>query len=235
VGQSISPTEGFYFFGTGFGYGRGTGSVGGLRNDISAIIGNSTEVTATWPNANTKIPVIPQTITVTGPTAARSWNVPDTSWTLAQVSVASDFTTANNTSLQTITGLVFTLPALPATAANYKFQCDLLYSQATAAVADQFGIQAATFAPTNIMAMGNIGISTSATTYGNLPVLATTTATAIVTFTPSAITTVWNAHLAGFIENPLNASTQTVNIMVQTSNGADAVTVKRGSVCTIGF
>jgi hypothetical protein len=152
---------------------------------------------------------------------------------VAVARVAGDFTTAANTALQTITGLTFTLPAN--TAANYPLRCEILYSQATAAVADQFGIQAATFNPTNIMAKGDVATSASATTFGNVPTLATTTATAIVTFTPSAITTVWNARLTAMIENPSNASTQTVNVMVQTSNSADLVTVKRGSYCVIGF
>jgi hypothetical protein len=147
--------------------------------------------------------------------------------------VASDFTTAANTSLQTITGLTFTLPAN--TAAQYPVRCELLYSQATAAVADQFGIQAATFAPTNIMGKANVMTSTTAQTAGNLPTLAATTATAIVTFTPSATATVFNATLFALIENPSNASTQTINVMVQTSNSADLVTVKRGSTCSIGF
>jgi hypothetical protein len=147
--------------------------------------------------------------------------------------VTSDFTTAANTALQTITGLSWALPAN--TAANYPFHCEIYYSQATAVVADQFGIQAATFAPTNVSAKGDIATSATATTYANVPTLNTTTATAIVTFTPSAITTIWNARLAGLIENPSNASAQTVNIMVQTSTAADAVTVKRGSYCVVGF
>jgi hypothetical protein len=147
--------------------------------------------------------------------------------------VASDFTLAANTNLQTITGLSWTLPAL--TAGNYPFRCELLYSQATAAVADQFGIQTATYAATNVMAKANVMTSATAQTAANLPTLASTTATAIVTFTPSAITTVWNAHIDGLIENPSNASQQVVNIMAQTSNSADLVTVKRGSYCVVGF
>ena len=145
--------------------------------------------------------------------------------------VASDFTLSANTNLQTISGLTFTLPAN--TALTVAFNCHLMYSQATAAVADQFGIQAATIAPTNIAAKGQVYTSTSASVAGNLPILATTTATAIVTFTPSAITTVFNADLSGFIENPSNASTNVINVMAQTSNAANLVTVKRGSFCKI--
>jgi hypothetical protein len=145
---------------------------------------------------------------------------------------AADFVTAANTNLQTITGLSWILPAN--TAANYPFRCEILYSQQAAAVAAAFGIQSATIAPTNIMAKGDIGTSASVTAYGNLPVLNSTTATTIVTFTPSAITTVWNARLAGFIENPSGVA-NTINIMTSTTTAADTITVKRGSYCVVGF
>lgn len=144
------------------------------------------------------------------------------------VRVASDFTTANNTNLQTITGLSWTLPAV---AKNWSFHCALLYSQATAAVADQFGIQVATNAPTNVAAVAEAFSSATAQTVGTISGLNTTTATPIVTFTPSAITTIFGAQIDGTFELP--ASANTVNIMVQTSNGADAVTVKRGSYCQL--
>lgn len=142
--------------------------------------------------------------------------------------IGSDFTTANNTNLQTITGLSWTFPAV---AANYSFHCSLLFSQATAAVADQFGIQVATNAPTNVAAVGEVFPSATTQTVGTLATLSTTTATPIVTFTPSAITTVFGGSIDGTFELP--ASANTVNIMVQTSAGADAVTVKRGSYCQL--
>lgn len=145
--------------------------------------------------------------------------------------VASDFTTAANTSLQTITGLSWTLAAN--TAQNVPFHCELAYSQATGVVAVAFGIQSATIAPTNIFATGLESTNTTAATEGTLPTLTTTTATNIVSATPSAVTTVWRVSLAGFIENPSNASTNQINIMVSTATAADAVTVKRGSWCRI--
>ena len=82
--------------------------------------------------------------------------------------VTSDFTTAANTSLQTITGLSWTLPA---TAINYSFSCKLMYSQGTANAAVAFGVQAATNSPTNIMGMGKIYTSTTALTAGTLATL----------------------------------------------------------------
>jgi hypothetical protein len=151
--------------------------------------------------------------------------------------VTADFTTAS-TSLVTITGLSWTLPAN--VALNLPFACYLAYSQATAAAANNFGIQAATIAPTNIFATKTVAINvssgTSGITLGNLPTLTTTTATAIGgTFTPSAITTVWNAEIHGMIENPSNASTNAINIMVLTGNAADSITIKRGSYCVLGM
>lgn len=144
------------------------------------------------------------------------------------VRVASDFTTANNTSLQTITGLSWTFPAV---AANYSFHCSILYSQATAAVSNQFGIQAATNSPTNIQASGIVYTSASVSTAGNIATLATTTATPFVTFTPSATATNFVALFEGTLELP--ASANTINIMVSTSAGADAITIRRGSYCQL--
>lgn len=145
----------------------------------------------------------------------------------------SDFTTAANTNLQAITGLAWTMPA--STAINVPFSCFLQYSIATAAVAVSFGIQDVSVAPTAINAQGLQYTSATAATEGTLVNLASTTATAIVTATPSAVTTVWMAQLHGMIEQPSNASSSAINIMVKTATAADVVSVKRGSFCTVGF
>jgi hypothetical protein len=145
--------------------------------------------------------------------------------------VASDFTTAANTNLQTITGLTWSLPAI---AASYSFHCTLSYSQGTATASVGFGIQAATNAPTNIFANGaqQMTVGPPATeNNGTLPTLTTTTATAIVSGTPGATGTNYVVMLDGTIENPALANT--INIMVSTATAADAVTVKRGSYCTL--
>lgn len=144
--------------------------------------------------------------------------------------VSTNFTTAANTSLQTITGLSFNL--LPV-AANYQFHCALAYSQGTANAAVAFGIQAATVNPTNIFATGTIGTSTTAATSGVLATLSSTTATSIVSATPSAITTNFTATLDGTIEEPANDAGQVINIMVSTATSGDAVTVLRGSYCYV--
>ena len=147
--------------------------------------------------------------------------------------VTSDFTTAANTNLQTITGLSWTLPA--STAVNYSFHCALLYSQATATAAVAFGVQGATTAPTQINASGIEWSAASGawTATGVLTGLNTTTATNVVSGTPSAITTVWRAELDGTIEAPSNASPTVFNVMVSTATSGDAVTVKRGSYCAL--
>jgi len=146
------------------------------------------------------------------------------------IQVASNFTTANNTNLQTITGLVFNVPG----GQNYSFHCALSYSQATANVAVAFGIQSATTSPTNIFANGTeqITVGPPATfVTGILPTLTTTTATSIVSGTPGATATNYTAQLDGTIELPSGADA--INIMVSTAAGADAVTVLRGSYCQL--
>lgn len=146
--------------------------------------------------------------------------------------VTTNFTTANNTALQTITGLTFNFPAV---AHNWNYECDLAYSQATANVAVAFGIQAATNTPTNIFGTGIMQVSTtagvSAYASGTLATLATTTGTNIVSGTPVATATNYTVHLAGTLE--LGASANAVNFMVSTATGTDAVTVLRGSSCRI--
>jgi hypothetical protein len=147
---------------------------------------------------------------------------------VAKAQVASDFALAGNTSLQAITGLSFTVLA---NTVNYSFHCSIDYSQATAAVSDAFGIQIATNAPTNVKASGIVYTSSAAATTGVLSTLSTTTATNIVTFTPSTIGTVFTAVLNGTIELP--ATPHTINFMASQSNSADLLTIKRGSYCQL--
>lgn len=170
---------------------------------------------------------VDQNLTVTG-TSLFSDQIRPTANVFA---VASDFTTANNTNLQTITGLSWVLAAN--LAQNVPFHCSLAYSQATANAAVAFGIQSATISPTNIFAIGMENTSPTAGTQGVLATLSSTTATSIVSATPGATATNYRVELDGYIENPSNASPNTINIMVSTATGADAVTVKRGGWCRI--
>jgi hypothetical protein len=145
------------------------------------------------------------------------------------IRLANDFTTANNTNLQTI--FTWNLSANPNVGAQtWSFTCDLMYSQATANVAVAFGIQAGTNAPTNINATGTEQTNTTAFTGGSLNGLNSTAATSIVSATPGATGTVFTVHLGGTIENPTTTA-NAINIMVSTATGTDAVTVKRGSMC----
>jgi hypothetical protein len=149
----------------------------------------------------------------------------------------ANFTTANNTNLQIITGsshnLVFNLPA---NAQVYNFHCALSYSQATANVAVAFGIQSATVAPNNIFANGTeqITVGPPATVVtGTLATLASTTATSIVSGTPGALATNYTVYLDGTVDNPANNQGNVLNFMVSTAAGADAVTVLKGSYCRL--
>lgn len=146
--------------------------------------------------------------------------------------LTSDFTTANNTSLQVITDgthpLSYTKTAI---ASSWTFHCYMTYSQATGAAAVAFGIKALTAAPTNISASGVIWTNTTAgsDTMGAPAAITTTTSTPIVSGTPNAQNTLYRAELQGTIED--SAHVNTFQIMVSTATGADAVTVKRGSFC----
>lgn len=143
--------------------------------------------------------------------------------------VTSNFTTAANTNLQTITGLQFTPPST--NALNWNFHCVLAYTQATGTAAVAFGIQAATNAPTNIFASGVEYTAAGTATTGVLATLTTTTATNIVSGTPGATGTNLPVQLDGTLELP--ASANTINFMVSTATSADAVTVLRGSYCMV--
>lgn len=144
---------------------------------------------------------------------------------------ASGFTTAANTNLQTITGLSWTSEA--SNTHNWTIECHLAYSIATGVAAVSFGVQSMTVAPTNGFFTGQMYTSAVVLTAGNLTGLNSTTATAIVTGTPSVITTAWNADLYGYLEQPSNASTSVINIMVKTATAASAVNIKRGSFCVV--
>jgi hypothetical protein len=148
-----------------------------------------------------------------------------------KVFVTADFTDSTSTTLQAITGLTWTLPT--SKAVNVSFHCSLLFDQGTAAVSDSFGIGVTGTAPTQANASGTVFTSASVSQTGTLTALASTTPTAVVTFTPSAITTIWKAELDGTIEQPSNATPGVFNIYVSTTTGTDNIIVKRGSYCSL--
>jgi hypothetical protein len=134
--------------------------------------------------------------------------------------------------------IVFTWGALPANR-NYPFHCEIIYSQSTAAVAgDGIAVQGATNAPTRLDAWGKIDVTDPASTNytgsaGSLLNLNTTTATSVVTATPGASGTVYQATLSGLIQ--VGASASTFNVLMFTGNVSDAVVPKAGSFCTLMF
>jgi hypothetical protein len=147
----------------------------------------------------------------------------------------SDFTTNSNT-LVAIAGLSWTLFAN--TAQKVPFRCTGAYSIAgSGQTTVSLGIQAESFAPTNILAVGAIQTSgksgtNSVFTQDELPVLASTAATVVLTSANAATGTTLVWSMDGLIENPSNASAQTINIMAA-APGGDTVTIKRGSFCKI--
>jgi hypothetical protein len=142
----------------------------------------------------------------------------------------SDFTSANSAALQAITGLSFPLGS---TAQVFTFHCALKYSQATPSAGDQFGVGVITTAPTNVSAGAEVWQNTTQGTSipGTLDGLATTTPTAVVTFTP-AVTSIMRATMDGTIETA-GGGAATFNVYVLNGTAANVMVVKRGSECTI--
>lgn len=148
-----------------------------------------------------------------------------------KVNLITDFTDSTSGTLTLITGLSYTLPT--SKAVNVSFHCMLLFDQGTAAVSDQFGIGVTGTAPTQANASATVYTSASVSATGTLTALNNTTPTAVVTFTPSAITTIWKAELDGTIEQPSNATPGVFSIYASTTTGTDNLIVKRGSFCTL--
>lgn len=150
--------------------------------------------------------------------------------------VPSD-TSTNSTSFVSVTGLTWnTNLAIGSTpSATQHFDCYGQYSIATAVVAVDFGIQITNNAPTNAMVTGMQWTNTGAVApvAGVVTALNTTTATSVTSATPNAINTNYPFELHGFIEHPGNAAQAVTQIMFKTAAGADSVTVKRGSYCTV--
>lgn len=151
--------------------------------------------------------------------------------------ITTNYTTSA-TSLATagvVPGLSFTTPA--SVASVWSFRCDLLYSQATAAAADLFGITTTGTAPTNLQVAGAVLTSQTGTQVDNNALITTATSTTVVTATPGAFGAIgtaadmFQAHLWGTIEAPSNASPSIIGISVASGSAADALTIYRGSSC----
>lgn len=135
-----------------------------------------------------------------------------------------------STSLTVITGLSFTFAAN--VAINASIDCDLVYNQQTAAVADAFGFtdaNGATYHTTQGSVQTAAGVYTDGNTTGTVSPIN------IVAFTPSAITTLWNAHLHLMIEQPSSGLSSLLSIQALTGNASDSITIKRDSKCVVNF
>lgn len=150
--------------------------------------------------------------------------------TAADVTCGTGGTISPCVAMQTITGLSV---ALPLVATNWSFTCDLIVSQATAAAANQIGVQTATNGATNLAATAiaytAAATSTSASITG---VASTTTAQSVVAFTPGATGTKLPVHMAGTIEGA-SASGTVFNVTALTGAAADLLTIYRGSTCHV--
>jgi hypothetical protein len=146
--------------------------------------------------------------------------------------VTTDFTDANASGLQAITGLTFNLSTV---AQSFVFHCSLRYSQATASASDQFGVGVITTAPISVNVFSstytNVGAASPVTT-GVLSLLNTSTPTSVVTFTPGASATIFGAYLDGTVETT-GGGTSTFNIYVTNGTAANVIIIKRGSYCEV--
>lgn len=147
----------------------------------------------------------------------------------ADVTCGTTGTLTPCTAFMTITGLS---AALPTVATTWTFSCDLVVSQATAAAADQIGVQTATNASTNLAASGVAYTAAAVSTAAAFTGVSSTTAQSIVTFTPGATGTKLPVHVSGTIEGTSTSGT-TFNLQVLTGAAGDLLTIYRGSACWI--
>ena len=145
-------------------------------------------------------------------------------------SLASNFTTANNTNFQTITDGTNSLALVKnAKAAKSEFHCHLIYSQASGTAAITFAILA-TNAPVNMMGSGEMFIlAGSSPVFNAFTGSVSTSDVTLVTGTPNATGTAYRVTLDGTIED--SAQANTFAIQVKTATGGDPITIYRGSSC----
>lgn len=148
----------------------------------------------------------------------------------ADVTCGTGGTLTPCTAFTTITGLS---RALPLVAADWSFKCDLVVSQATAAAADQIGVQTATNSAANMTASAQAYTAAAVVASGAIAdVGVTTTPQSVITFTPGGVGTLVPIHLAGTFET-VSASGTTFNVTVLTGAAADLLTIYRGSSCWV--
>lgn len=218
IGASISGTETLRFISTGIKF-AGTNAI----QFANGVIANAVDLSVGRTSVNT---LSIGTTTVNGLGFLQSSGV--------RVIADSTYGTGGNvittTVLTTIPGLTWNVPAV---AQAYKIDCDIIYSQATAAAANSFAVQAATVAPTRFTGAATAQItvgppSTYVSGNGTTSGIGTLT---LVTFTPGAVGTLYEVHIHALLVNSANANA--VNILAATGNIADLLTIKQDSACHI--
>ena len=157
------------------------------------------------------------------------------SWSnIAQANTAmttAGFTTANASGFQAITGLSFTIPG--GVAQNIPVTCNIKFTQASN-VFDSFGVQDVTTAPTRIDGYGIMSLAGPGfipIIMGSLINLTTTTATAIVSGTPS-VTTANFVQTNFTVQQPAGVAT-TIQMVVSQATAADVLVILPGSNCVL--
>ena len=142
----------------------------------------------------------------------------------------SSYTDTSSTNFQAITGLSFSIPA--GLARNVPVDCHIQFTQATQ-VADTFGV-VDSVAPTSIDGYGILstsGVGAPTLVYGTLAGLATTTATAIVSGTPTVATANF-VDLHFLVQQPSGTSAATITIEEKQATAADVIVNLKGSYCS---
>jgi hypothetical protein len=146
--------------------------------------------------------------------------------------VSANYTTTATTlaGAGVITGLNFTGPV--SLASKWSYHCEVVYSQATAAAANLWGVITAGTAP-NSLGMGAEVLTNQTGSMNSSAVngISGATATLVVTSTPSAFGAIgtsadmFTAHFWGTLEATSNSTPSQVGIAVATGNASDALTV----------
>jgi hypothetical protein len=147
-----------------------------------------------------------------------------------KVYLSADFTSANASGLQAITGLGCAIPVMSSVSLPTSFNCPIMYSQATASAGDQFGVNYSGTI-TNFNAWGNVATNTGAATpftTGTALAIASNTPTSVVTFTPGS-TGLYIANINGTVEAA--NSSGTLQLYVTNGTAANVIVVKRSSYC----
>jgi len=156
-----------------------------------------------------------------------NWSIIGGGPTLA---LLTNFTDSNASGFQNITGLSVTLPS--GQAQNVPLQCNIQFTQATQ-VSDSFGVKDSV-APTRIDGYGLMSLAGAGVvplTYGNLTNLTSTTATAIVTGTPS-VSTANLVQLYFTVQQPASTTTAPIIQIVESqATAADTIVNLAGSSC----